>query len=54
MSGVKDDKTRMSLGFCANADGSDKHRPLFIGHNKKPHAFKGNTAAALGFDYECN
>jgi hypothetical protein len=54
MSGVKDDKTRMSLGFCANADGSDKRRPLFIGHYEKPHAFKGNTAAALGFDYEFN
>jgi hypothetical protein len=51
MSGIKGDKTRMSLGFCANADGSDKRRPLFIGHYEKP---QGNTAATLGFDYEFN
>ncbi|EUC57745.1 tigger transposable element-derived protein, partial [Rhizoctonia solani AG-3 Rhs1AP] len=54
MSGLKDDKTRMSLGLCSNADGSDKRAPLFIGYHQKPRAFKGYTAAALGYEYSFN
>lgn len=54
MSGLKDDKTRMSLGLCANADGSDKRPPLFIGYHEKPRAFKGYSAGALGYEYDFN
>lgn len=53
-SGSEEDKTCISIGFCANADGSDMGQPLFKGHLEKPHAFTGRSAAALGFDYEFN
>src|SRR5438034_5479795 len=42
MSGVKGDKTRISIAFTANADGSDRRAPLFIGHARRPRCFNKN------------
>ncbi|EJD07805.1 uncharacterized protein FOMMEDRAFT_66636, partial [Fomitiporia mediterranea MF3/22] len=39
LSGGKGDKTRISLSFIANADGSDIRGPLFIRHARKPQCF---------------
>ena len=36
LSSVKADKVRITVALCTNADGSDIHTPLFIGHSKKP------------------
>jgi len=36
MSGKKKEKTRITIGFACNADGSDKFEPFFIGKAKKP------------------
>ena len=38
--GVKKPKDRISVMLCANADGSDKLRPLVIGKAQKPRCFK--------------
>lgn len=54
MSGVKQDKTRITMGFTANADGSDKRRPFFIGKAKNPRCFKKKSGHALGFEYYWN
>jgi hypothetical protein len=44
MSGKKKSKSRISVGVCANADGSDKLSLLFIGKSKQPRCFKKMTA----------
>jgi hypothetical protein len=54
ISGLKGDKTRLSLAFTANADGSEKRKVLIIGHARKPHCFKKKEGSALGFDYYWN
>ena len=54
LSGVKADKTRITLGFTSNADGSDKRRPLFIAKARKPRCFRGKEGHALGFEYYWN
>ena len=51
MSGVKDDKTWITLAFTVNADGSDIRDPLIIGRAHRPHCFGRNNGTALGFDY---
>ena len=38
----------------ANADGSEKLPPFFIGHAKKPRCFERKTAERLGFLYRNN
>ncbi|OWZ04606.1 Tigger transposable element derived 6 [Phytophthora megakarya] len=38
--GVKPDKTRITVVFCANADGSEMLPLLYIGRAFKPHCFK--------------
>jgi len=38
--GSKKDKTRVSIAFTTNADGSDKLKPLIIGHSEKSRCFK--------------
>lgn len=53
-SGVKGDKTRLTLAFCANADGSDRRPPLFLGHARKPRCFEKKEGKSLGFDYWFN
>ncbi|KAF8671161.1 DDE superfamily endonuclease [Rhizoctonia solani] len=54
MSGGKKDKTRLTFGLCANANGSKKRPPFILGFSKQPRLFKGRTAAQLGFDYDNN
>ena len=54
MSGVKGDKTQITLAFTVNADGSDIHKPLFIGWACRPHCFGRNDGLDLGFDYHWN
>lgn len=54
LSGVKPDKTRITMGFTANADGSDLRRPFFIGKAKNPRCFKKKSGEALGFEYYWN
>ena len=51
MSGVKGDKTRITLAFTVNADRSDIHKPLFIGQACRLHCFGRNDGSDLGFDY---
>lgn len=53
-SGVKGQKTRLTYVFTANADGSEKLKPLVIGKAFKPHAFEGKTGGQLGFLYQNN
>ena len=54
MSGVKGDKTWITLAFTVNADGSDIRKPLFIGQARRPHCFGRNDGSDLGFDYHWN
>jgi hypothetical protein len=49
--GSKKDKTRLTIGFTCNADGSDCLPPLFIGHAAKPRCFNKKSGAELGFFY---
>ena len=51
LSGGKGDKTRISIGFIANAEGSDIRAPLFIGHARKPRCFQRKDGKELGFMY---
>lgn len=41
VAGGKVDKTRLTIGFMCNADGSRKEEPLIIGNAEKPVCFKG-------------
>ena len=54
VSGIKGDKTRMSLLVCTNADGSDKRDLLFIGHHRAPRCFQKKTAEQWGLQYGWN
>ena len=45
---VKKDKSRISIGLCTNATGTDRLPPLFIGHAKVPRALRGINIQALG------
>ena len=49
LEGMKKNKTRISIALCANADGSEKLEPFFIGHYLKPRAFNKKSGAELGF-----
>jgi hypothetical protein len=50
-SGIKGDKTRLTYGFCSNADGSEKFEPAIIAKAKKPRCFQKKGAADLGFNF---
>jgi hypothetical protein len=57
--GAKKDKTRITIGFTCNADGSDKVEPFFIGHANRPLCFKNaagqrKTGEELGYFYQSN
>jgi uncharacterized protein CbrC (UPF0167 family) len=52
--GSKKDKTRITIAFICNADGSDRFMPLFIGRAGKPRCFQKKTGAELGFFYLYN
>lgn len=43
VSGIKMDKSRMTVAFFCNADGSHKLEPIIIGTHAKPRCFKGRT-----------
>lgn len=49
--GVKQGKNRISLGFCCNADGSDKRPIAYVGQSAKPRAFGGKSPNTCGFQY---
>ena len=54
LSGFKKDKTRITVALCSNADGSEKLEPFFIGHFRKPRAFKNRSGDDLGLYYRWN
>lgn len=54
LAGMKKEKTRMTVALCANADGSEKLEPFFIGHYLKPRAFQKKSGANLGLYYRAN
>jgi hypothetical protein len=54
LSGVKGDKAQIIPGFTMNADGSDIHAPMFIGHACRPRCFAKKDASAFGFHYYWN
>lgn len=54
LAGIKKDKTRMTIALTANADGSHKLPPWFIGYYRMPRAFNKKTAVELGFQYSFN
>jgi len=49
--GRKKDKTRITIAFTCNADGTDRFRPMFIGRAAKPRCFNRRTGKELGFFY---
>ena len=51
--GVKKPKDQVSVMLCANADGTDKLRPLVIGKTKNPRCFR-NFNPSLYCDYYAN
>uniref|UniRef100_A0AAV1TK74 HTH CENPB-type domain-containing protein n=1 Tax=Peronospora matthiolae TaxID=2874970 RepID=A0AAV1TK74_9STRA len=51
---IAQQETRITVALTANADGSDKLPPFFIGHAKKPRCFERKTAERLGFLYRNN
>ena len=54
LDGSKKDKARITIALTANADGSEKLPPLFIGHFRKPRAFGKKSSQQLGFLYKFN
>ena len=54
MSGKKKEKTRITIGFACNADGSDKFEPFFIGKAKKPRCFGKQGPNGAGYYYRHN
>ncbi|GMF10522.1 unnamed protein product [Phytophthora lilii] len=53
-SGLKKDKTRITMALAANADGSEKREVFFIGRARRPHCYNKKDARELGFDYGYN
>ncbi|KAE8265743.1 hypothetical protein A4X09_0g6543 [Tilletia walkeri] len=53
-SGVKQDKFRLTVDFCENADGTERMAPIIIGKTKKLRFFNEHTDQQLGFDYYNN
>jgi DDE superfamily endonuclease/Tc5 transposase DNA-binding domain len=52
--GRKKDKERLTIGLCANADGSHKLPPLIIGKSQKPRCFKGIHLSNMRMKYYWN
>ncbi|KAI1005425.1 hypothetical protein K3495_g2794 [Podosphaera aphanis] len=52
--GMKKDKTRITILFCVNADGSEKLPPLFIGKSQRPRLFGKKKADEYGLEYQFN
>jgi hypothetical protein len=53
-SGLKAEKTRITIAVTTNSDGSEKLPLLIIGKWAKPRAFQKKSGLALGFDYHFN
>lgn len=49
--GRKKDKTRITIVFTCNMDGTDRFRPIFIGRAAKSRCFNRRTGKELGFFY---
>ena len=47
-------QTRITTAFTANADGSEKLKPFFIGKANKPCCFDRKSGEQLGFYYRYN
>jgi DDE superfamily endonuclease len=54
LKGKKKDKERLTVAFCANADGTDKMKPFVIGKYLNPRCFKNINCNSLGIIYEAN
>jgi hypothetical protein len=54
MAGKKTNKTRITLGFACNADGSEKLPTFYIGKSKLPRAFGKISPEKRGFYYRNN
>ena len=54
MSGKKSSKTRITVAFTCNADGSEKWPIFYIGKSKNPRCFKKKSPAQCGFYYQNN
>lgn len=54
LKGRKKDKDRITIGLCANMDGSEKLEPIVIGKSIKPRCFKGINTSTLGVRYYAN
>lgn len=54
MSGKKQDRFRITLGFACNADGSEKLEPIIIGRSKMPRCFQKQKPEQRGFYYRSN
>ena len=52
--GRKKRKDRITFLACANADGSERLRPLVIGPSRNPRCFNRRSACELGFHYRHN
>jgi hypothetical protein len=52
--GMKKKKDRVTILLCANADGTDKRKPLMIGKSKMPRCFKGKDMDKLDVTYHAN
>jgi hypothetical protein len=54
ISGIKGDKTRITIALTTNCEGSEYIERFFIGHANKPRCFQKKTGAELGFQYRSN
>jgi len=54
MSGKKQDKFRITIGFACNADGSERLPPIYIGKSKQPRCFGKRSPQDHGFNYRNN
>lgn len=52
--GTKQPKTRLTIAFTANADGTERLPPLVIGLARRPRCFQKKTGEQLGFNYYSN
>ena len=52
--GTKQDKTRLTVAFTANATGTERLPPFIIGHAAKPRAIQRRSAESMGFYYRHN
>ena len=52
--GYRRDKSRITVAFTVNSDGSHKPEPFFIGQAARPHAFNRKEPRKFGFHYDNN